>query len=63
MPLPLKQVTEKRLVATSVGAKSNRGVCNQARHTVHLTPTGDDLVYESDSKDSGSPKARLSKIR
>ncbi|MFD5657360.1 serine/threonine-protein kinase [Streptomyces hirsutus] len=61
--LTLKQVTEKRLVATSVGVKSNRGVCNQARHTVHLTPTGDDLVYESDSKDSGSPKARLSKIR
>ncbi|MEU2600899.1 protein kinase [Streptomyces hirsutus] len=61
--LTLKQVTEKRLVATSVGAKSNRGVCNQARHTVHLTPTGDDLVYESDSKDSGSPKARLSRIR
>lgn len=30
---------------------------------VLLTPTGDDLVHESDSKDSGSPKARLSKIR
>ncbi|PWI11366.1 serine/threonine protein kinase [Streptomyces sp. NWU339] len=60
--LTLKQVTKKRLVATSVGAKSNRDVCNQARHTVHLTPTGDDLVYESDSKDSGSPEARLSKI-
>lgn len=61
--LTLKQVTEKRLVATSVGAMSNRDVCDQARHTVHLTPTGDDLVYESDSKDSGSPRARLSKIR
>ncbi|MGY0069001.1 protein kinase domain-containing protein [Streptomyces sp. QTS137] len=60
--LTLKQVTGKQLVATSVGAKSNRDVCNQARHTVRLTPTGDDLVYESDSKDSGSPKARLSKI-
>ncbi|MFD3732765.1 protein kinase [Streptomyces sp. NPDC058632] len=60
--LTLKQVTEKQLVATSVGAKSNRDVCNQARHTVRLTPIGDDLVYESDSKDSGSPKARLSKI-
>ncbi|MFD7685259.1 serine/threonine-protein kinase [Streptomyces sp. NPDC059781] len=60
--LTLKQVTEKQLVTTSVGATSNRDVCNQAEHTVRLTPVGDDLVYESDSKESGSPKARLSKI-
>ncbi|MFE2276983.1 protein kinase [Streptomyces sp. NPDC059454] len=60
--LTLKQVTEKQLVTTSVGAKSNRDVCNQAEHTVRLTPAGDDLVYESDSKESGSPKARLSKV-
>ncbi|MFJ2951925.1 protein kinase [Streptomyces sp. NPDC087226] len=60
--LTLQQVTEKHLVTTSVGAKSNRDVCNPARHTVLLTPVGDDLVYESDSKESGSPKARLSKI-
>ena len=50
------------LPAASVGAPGNRDVCNQARHTVLLTPAGDDLVYESDSKDSGRPKARLSKI-
>ncbi|MFF9489826.1 protein kinase [Streptomyces sp. NPDC014676] len=61
--LTLKQVTRKQLVTTSVGAKSNRDVCNQAEHTVRLTPAGDDLVYESDSKESGSPKARLSKIK
>ncbi|WP_371100179.1 hypothetical protein [Streptomyces sp. PU_AKi4] len=60
--LTLKQVTEKQLVTVSVGAKSNRDVCNQAEHTVRLTPVGDDLVYESDSKESGSPKARLPKI-
>lgn len=61
--LTLKQVTKKQLVATSVGAKANRDVCNQALHTVRLTPVGDDLVYESDSKDSGRPKARLSRIK
>lgn len=61
--LTLKQVTEKQLVTTSVGAKTNRSVCNQEPHTVRLTPVGDDLVYESDSKPSGSPKARLSKIK
>ncbi|MFI9819820.1 serine/threonine-protein kinase [Streptomyces sp. NPDC052013] len=61
--LTLKQVTGKQLVADSVGAKSNRDVCNQALHTVRLTPVGDDLVYESDSKESGRPKARLSKIK
>ncbi|MEV8074538.1 protein kinase [Streptomyces pseudogriseolus] len=60
--LTLKEVTDRRIVTTSVGAPGNRDVCNQARHTVLLTPAGDDLVYESDSKDSGRPKARLSKI-
>ncbi|MGA5520374.1 serine/threonine-protein kinase [Streptomyces pseudogriseolus] len=59
--LTLKEFTAKRIVTTSVGAPGNRDVCNQARHTVLLTPAGDDLVYESDSKDSGRPKARLSK--
>ncbi|MFI0506410.1 protein kinase [Streptomyces albogriseolus] len=61
--LTLKEVTAKRIVTTSVGAPANRDVCNQARHTVLLTPVGDDLVYESDSKDSGRPEARLSKIK
>ncbi|GGV77857.1 hypothetical protein GCM10010294_46120 [Streptomyces griseoloalbus] len=60
--LTLKRATEKQLVTTSVAARSNRDVCNQAPHTVTLTPVGDDLVYGSDSKDSGRPKARLSKI-
>ncbi len=60
--LTLKEVTAKRIVTTSVGAPGNRDVCNQARHTVLLTPVGDDLVYESDSKDSGRPEARLSRI-
>ncbi|MEU5460165.1 protein kinase [Streptomyces althioticus] len=60
--LTLKEVTARRIVTTSVGAPTNRDVCDPARHTVLLTPVGDDLVYESDSKDSGRPKARLSKI-
>ncbi|MFF9763379.1 MULTISPECIES: hypothetical protein [Streptomyces] len=60
--LTLKQVTEKQLVATSVGAETNRDVCSRAAHTVRLTPAGDDLVHESDSRESGAPKARLSKI-
>ncbi|CAL9542283.1 Serine_threonine-protein kinase PknD [Streptomyces sp. enrichment culture] len=61
--LTLKQITKKQLVTSSVGAESNRDVCNQAEHTVRLTPVGDDLVYESDSKASGRPEARLSKIK
>ncbi|MEV3889898.1 protein kinase [Streptomyces griseoincarnatus] len=61
--LTLKEVTARRIVTTSVGAPTNRDVCDPARHTVLLTRVGDDLVYESDSKDSGRPKARLSKIK
>ncbi|MFV0134331.1 protein kinase domain-containing protein [Streptomyces sp. HMX87] len=61
--LTLKQVTGKQIVASAVGAEDNRGVCEQALHTVRLTPVGDDLRYESDSKGSGQPKARLSKIK
>ncbi|MFZ4158325.1 protein kinase domain-containing protein [Streptomyces griseoincarnatus] len=61
--LTLKEVTDRRIVTTSVGAPTNRDVCDPARHTVLLTRVGDDLVYESDSKDSGRPKARLSKIK
>ena len=59
--LTLKQVTKTRLVASAAGATSNRDVCNQAAHTVTLTPTGDDLTYASDSSAEGSPTARLSK--
>ncbi|MFD7405535.1 serine/threonine-protein kinase [Streptomyces sp. NPDC059866] len=61
--LTLKQATEKQLVATSVGAKENHGGCNPAATTVRLIPTGDDLVYESDSKESGKPEARMSKVK
>ncbi|MGW3105548.1 serine/threonine-protein kinase [Streptomyces sp. NPDC001100] len=60
--LTLKQVTRTRLVASAAGAKTNRDVCNQAAHTVTLTPTGDDLTYASDSSAEGSPTARLSKV-
>ncbi|MEV6478465.1 serine/threonine-protein kinase [Streptomyces sp. NPDC051576] len=60
--LTLKQVTKTRLVATAAGAKTNRDVCNQAAHTVTLTPTGDDLTYASDSSAEGSPTARMSKV-
>ncbi|MEV0736096.1 serine/threonine-protein kinase [Streptomyces sp. NPDC050549] len=60
--LTLKQVTKTRLLASAAGAKTNRDVCNQAVHTVTLTPTGDDLTYASDSSAEGSPTARLSKV-
>ncbi len=61
--LTLKKATQKQVVASAVGAEGNREVCNQALHTVRLTPVGDDLRYESDSKDSGRPEARLSKVK
>ncbi|WP_171118591.1 MULTISPECIES: serine/threonine-protein kinase [unclassified Streptomyces] len=61
--LTLKQVTEKQLVARSVGQKGNHGGCNQEPTTVRLVPTGDDLTYESDSARSGYPKARMSKVK
>lgn len=60
--LTLKKVTQKEIVTGAVGAEGNRDVCNQALHTVRLTPVGDDLQYASDSEDSGRPKARLSKV-
>ncbi|MFI7141753.1 serine/threonine-protein kinase [Streptomyces massasporeus] len=61
--LTLKQVTEKELVATSVGAKTNHSGCNPAKTTVHLKPVGDDLQYRSESEESGRPQARMSKVR
>ncbi|NJP49152.1 protein kinase [Streptomyces sp. SBST2-5] len=61
--LTLKKITKKQIVADAAGARNNRNVCEQARHTVTLTPTGDDLVYESDSAGSGRPEARLSRIK
>ncbi|MEV6958975.1 protein kinase [Streptomyces sp. NPDC051207] len=60
--LTLKQVTREHLVAVSVGAGKNPGHCSQGATTVRLVPVGDDLRYESDSKPSGKPEARLSKV-
>ncbi|MFI9569212.1 serine/threonine-protein kinase [Streptomyces rishiriensis] len=60
--LTLKQVTDKDVVATSVGAKSNHGGCNPTAHTIRLTPTGDDLTYASDSAAEGNPVARMSRV-
>jgi hypothetical protein len=60
--LTLKQVTEKEVVATSVGAESNHAGCNPTPHTVRLTPTGDDLTYSSDSAAEGNPVARMSRV-
>ncbi|MET8166494.1 serine/threonine-protein kinase [Streptomyces sp. NPDC005329] len=60
--LTLKQVTEKEVVATSVGAKGNHSGCNPEPHTIRLTPTGDDLTYASDSAAEGNPVARMAKV-
>ncbi|MFH8442558.1 protein kinase [Streptomyces sp. NPDC018026] len=61
--ITLKKVTEKQLVAGSVGAEGNHDGCNPAPTTVTFTPVGDDLDYASKSEESGRPKARLSKIK
>ncbi|MET9156717.1 serine/threonine-protein kinase [Streptomyces parvulus] len=60
--LTLTKVTDDQLVASAAGAPDNRDVCNPAPHTVRLTPVGDDLRYESDSEESGRPRARMSKV-
>ena len=60
--ITLKKVTEKQIVADSVGAEGNHDGCNPAPTTVTFTPVGDDLDYASKSEESGHPKARLSKI-
>ncbi|WP_373103668.1 serine/threonine-protein kinase [Streptomyces rubrogriseus] len=60
--ITLKKVTEKQLVAGSVGAEGNHDGCNPAPTTVTFTPVGDDLDYASKSEESGRPKARLSKV-
>ncbi|WP_369171557.1 serine/threonine-protein kinase [Streptomyces sp. R28] len=61
--LTLKKVTAKELVVTSVGEKTNHGGCVPTPHTVRITPTGDDLVYRSESDAEGRPEARLSKVK
>ncbi|GHH20141.1 serine/threonine-protein kinase [Streptomyces lanatus] len=60
--LTLKQVTAKELVVTSVGRETNHGGCNPKPHTVRIIPTGDDLLYRSESDAEGNPEARLSKV-
>ncbi|MFE7269325.1 serine/threonine-protein kinase [Streptomyces sp. NPDC057623] len=60
--LTLKKVTAKELVVTSVGRETNHAGCNPKPHTVRITPTGDDLVYSSESDAEGNPEARLSKV-
>ncbi|MFI1755611.1 serine/threonine-protein kinase [Streptomyces sp. NPDC020571] len=60
--ITLKKVTEKQIVAGSVGAEGNHDGCNPAPTTVTFTPVGDDLDYASKSEESGRPEARLSKI-
>ncbi|MET9351696.1 serine/threonine-protein kinase [Streptomyces sp. NPDC006617] len=61
--ITLKKVTEKQIVAGSVGAEDNHGGCNPAPTTVTFTLVGDDLDYASKSEESGRPEARLSKIK
>ncbi|WP_210592725.1 serine/threonine-protein kinase [Streptomyces sp. GESEQ-35] len=61
--LTLKSVSEKQIVATSVGAEGNHSGCSQAAATVRITPVGDDLNYRSDSAESGNPTSRMSKIK
>ncbi|WP_328562045.1 serine/threonine-protein kinase [Streptomyces coelicoflavus] len=61
--ITLKKVTEKQIVAGSVGAEDNHDGCNPAPTTVTFTPVGDDLDYASKSEESGRPEARLSKIK
>ncbi|MFF8969878.1 protein kinase [Streptomyces sp. NPDC014995] len=60
--LTLKQVKPTEVLATSVGAKTNHGGCNPTPHTIHLTRTGDDLTYSSDSTAEGKPVARMSRV-
>ncbi|HET9382317.1 MAG TPA: serine/threonine protein kinase, partial [Streptomyces sp.] len=60
--LTLKQITEKQVVASSAGVGKNGGHCNQDTATVRLSPVGDDLGYVSDSKASGYPEARMTKV-
>ncbi|MGW7267149.1 protein kinase domain-containing protein [Streptomyces sp. NPDC054842] len=61
--LVLKKVTAKQLVATSVADKSNGSHCTTGRHEVRLTPTGDDLAYETDNRAAGDPTARMSRVK
>ncbi|MFE5257262.1 serine/threonine-protein kinase [Streptomyces coelicoflavus] len=60
--ITLKKVTEKQIVAGSVGAEGNHDGCNPAPTTVTFTPVGDDLDYASRSEESGRPEARLSRV-
>ncbi|WP_413757657.1 protein kinase domain-containing protein [Streptomyces sp. MMBL 11-3] len=58
----LKEVTAKRLVATSVAKRSTTSECTTGRHEVRLVPVGDDLRYETDNEEAGDPVARMAKV-
>ncbi|MFI1360660.1 serine/threonine-protein kinase [Streptomyces sp. NPDC020898] len=60
--LILKEVTKTQLIVTSIADKSNRDVCTTGSHTVRLTPTGDDLTYDTDNPGAGDPVARMSRV-
>ncbi|MET9253162.1 protein kinase [Streptomyces sp. NPDC003717] len=60
--LTVRRITDQQVVTEAAGVPGNRSVCTTDRHTVRLTPVGDDLQYDSDSEDSGRPKARLSRV-
>ncbi|MGA4840292.1 protein kinase domain-containing protein [Streptomyces sp. G45] len=60
--LTLKSATDKELVATGAGAKTNHGQCSQAAHTVRLRPVGAELQYTSQDPGAGDPEARLKRV-
>ncbi|MCN9241289.1 protein kinase [Streptomyces sp. RY43-2] len=60
--LLLGKATKTRLTATGVAKKNGRAVCTKGRHSVRLTPVGDDLEIESTDTDAGNPTARLTKV-
>ncbi|OIK00088.1 serine/threonine-protein kinase [Streptomyces colonosanans] len=61
--LILDKATKTQLAATSMAKATNRAVCTKGRHTVRLTPVGDDLKVEMQDSDAGNPTARLTKIK
>jgi len=61
--LTLDKATKTQLSATSTAKETNRAVCTKGRHTVRLTPVGDDLQVEMRDSDAGNPTARLTKIK
>lgn len=60
--LVLKDVTDGRILATSIAEKDNPKTCTKNTHEVTLTPVGAELQYESNNADAGDPTARLAKV-